>query len=113
MITVFGIPNCDSLKKARKWLEAQDINFEFHDFRKQGLEASQVDNWLAKVERSVLVNKRSTTWKQLSDEEKQQAESDSVTELLLRHPTLIKRPVIQTDDQVLVGYNESQLQTLK
>ncbi|MBR9805145.1 arsenate reductase [bacterium] len=110
MITIYGISNCDSVKKARKWFEAQQIDSSFHDFRKDGITQAMIKRWLSQQDESVLLNKRSTSWKQLSDNDKAYDSQQTLIKLLLEHPTLIKRPVIENDGQVIaVGFNEKQI----
>jgi len=113
MITVYGISNCDSVKKARKWLEQYALEYRFHDFRKDGLEQATIEAWLANdgVELATLLNKRSTTWKQLDPEAQQSAEGDAAA-LMAEHPTLIKRPVLIQGDTILVGFKEAAYQQL-
>lgn len=93
MITVYGIKSCDSCRNALKWLGSQDIDHAFHDLRADGLGAEQLSAWLASPFGPQLVNRRSTTWRTLSDREKA-ASGEALLALLLAHPTLIKRPVI-------------------
>ncbi|MBP0047876.1 ArsC family reductase [Marinobacterium sp. AK62] len=98
MTTIYGISNCDTVRKARKWLEAEGIAFDFHDFRKQGLNAEQVARWCAAAGTDKVLNKRGTTWRQLSDEQKAITDDAALQALLVEHPTLIKRPVLELDD---------------
>jgi len=108
---LFGISNCDTVRKAKKYLESQSLSFEFHDFRKNGLDAETVTHWLNKVDSKSLVNKRSTSWRALDDSQKALLSSDQLSaeavQILLAQPTLIKRPVLQTDNQVLLGFKEA------
>lgn len=95
-ITVFGIPNCDTVKKARTWLADQQIIFDFHDFKKQGLTAEQIALWLEHTDLATLINRKGTTWRALSDAQKQSAENVSeAIALMVQNPSLIKRPVLQ------------------
>ncbi len=95
-ITVFGIPNCDTVKKARTWLADQQISFDFHDFKKQGLTAAQIALWLEHTDLATLINRKGTTWRALSDAQKQSAENVSeAIALMVQNPSLIKRPVLQ------------------
>jgi len=112
MLTLFGIPNCDTVKKARTWLENEGIDYRFHDFRKDGLEASQVEQWLENLGAETLVNKRSTTWKQLNDDQKTLALSPQAAELIVEHPTLIKRPVLSSNTHLQVGFKADIYQSL-
>ena len=112
MVTLYGIKNCDTVKKARRWLEDKGVEFQFHDFRADGLNQDQVQAWLDELGHAVLVNKRSTTWKQLSDAEKDQALGDNASALLVEHPTLIKRPVLDTGSQRQVGFSAASYEGL-
>ncbi|MFC5385017.1 ArsC family reductase [Aquamicrobium segne] len=103
-ITLYGIPNCDTVKKARKWLEARDIAYTFHDFRADGLEQAMLEGWIGKVGWQVLLNKASTTFRSLSDSDKQDMSEDKAKALLLAHPTMIKRPVLERGEKILVGF---------
>lgn len=103
-IVLYGISNCDSVRKARKWLSANDIDFHFHDFRKDGLESKTVKAWLKHCDWNTLLNRRSTSWKDLPASTRDKVSEDNVLELLLATPTLIKRPVLQLPDDVMVGF---------
>ena len=105
-ITLYGIKNCDTVKKARKWLEQHHIEHQFHDFRADGLEATKLSGWLKELGSETLINKRSTTWKQLSDAEKEKILAGDALDIALAQPTLIKRPVLETPTGVIVGYSE-------
>ena len=106
-VQVFGIPNCDTVKKARDWLTAQGIEITFHDFKKQGLTGDRVTQWLQQVDWAVLINRKGTTWRQLSDEEKAAiTDTDSAQKLAIRLPSVIKRPVVVwTNGDVTVGFD--------
>ena len=105
---VYGISNCDSVKKARKWLDAAGVGYRFHDFRKDGLAAETVTAMLAALGAEKLVNKRGTTWRKLDPAAQAVAAGDDVAALLLAHPTLIKRPVIDTGDGWTVGFGKAE-----
>ena len=116
-IRLFGIPNCDTVKKARTWLEQQAIPFEFHNFKKDGLTQAQVETWLQKIELDTLINRKGTTWRALSDEQKSCADNqDDAIALILENPSLVKRPVLQINDDerqyVSVGFNDQLYQTI-
>ena len=106
-ITVFGIPNCDQVRKARAWLQAAGYGYRFHDFRVDGLQAELLATWLRHVPWDSLLNRRGTTWRRL-DESRRAAVTDqlSATELMLAEPTLVKRPVLQQGQKTLVGFSE-------
>lgn len=113
MTTIYGISNCDTVRKARKWLEAEAITFDFHDFRKQGLSAEQVERWCAAAGLDQVLNKRGTTWRQLPDEVKATSDEATLKSLLIEQPTLIKRPVLELDDgRVAIGFKAEQYAAL-
>jgi arsenate reductase len=104
-ITLFGIPNCDSCKKARRWLESNDVDYEFHDVRVDGLTQKDIQRWLKSVEWEKLLNTRSTTWRNLPDKERANIDKKNVEQLLVKHPTLVKRPVLENGGRVTVGFS--------
>lgn len=109
---MYGIPNCDTVRKAQKYLEANEITFEFHNFKKQGLELNTILKWLESQPIEVLVNKRSTSWKQLTEAQKENLMSKKDLTPLTEMPTLIKRPVLETDSKLLVGFKPEEYQNL-
>lgn len=96
MITVYGIRQCDRCRKTLKELERDDVTHRFHDLRVDGLEADRLRTWLASDFADRLVNRRSTTWRGLSEAEKA-SDGEALVDLLLAHPTLVKRPLIEED----------------
>jgi Spx/MgsR family transcriptional regulator len=111
MLTVYGIKQCDTCRKALTWLSQQGIEHRFHDFRTDGLQAGLLQEWLDSDFSGQLVNRRSTTWRQLDDAQRE-AEGAALLDLLLQHPTLIKRPVLVTDRIIAVGFKPGQLKDL-
>jgi len=104
--TLYGIPNCDTVKKARTWLADNGHDFTFHDFKKQGLSRELVQGWLKDLDWETLVNRKGMTWRNLSDERKAQVnDADSATELMLENPSVIKRPVLAGVGPVSVGFS--------
>jgi arsenate reductase len=104
--TLYGIPNCDTVKKARTWLADQGIEFAFHDFKKHGLERATVAAWLAELDWEVLVNRKGTTWRALPDERKAAVTSKAAAlELMLEFPSVVKRPVLQGAGKISVGFS--------
>jgi len=105
-MVVYGIPNCDTVKKARTWLTEQGHAFAFHDFKKAGVTAELLTQWLAEVPLDTLLNRRGTTWRALSDAQKAAAEAaDGAISLMIAQPSVIKRPVVTVDGQVqAVGF---------
>lgn len=106
-ITLFGIPNCDTIKKARKWLEQHHIHYTFHDLRKDGLTDKQVQSWLDAFGWEAVLNRRGSTWRRLSQAERDGVNADNVLALLLDHPSMIKRPILQVSDEQHLGFNTS------
>ena len=107
MTTVYGIKNCDTVKKALKWLDTHDIAYRFHDFRQDGINKTDLQQWSKAVGWEALLNKRSTTWRQLPDQDKDDIDASKAITLMLSNPTLIKRPVITTGKTTLVGFKEA------
>jgi len=109
VIELYGIPNCDTVKKARKWLESSDIDFTFHNFKKEGVTVSQLEDWIAKASLDVVLNKRGTTWRKLPDKVKQDLDHDKALQLMAENPSMIKRPVlILQDGSVHIGFKPEQ-----
>lgn len=104
---LYGIKNCDTVRKARRWCEANNVEFQFHDFRVDGLDEATINSWLQFVSWEVLLNKRSTTWKQLDDSRKEQLDQANAVDLMLENPTLIKRPVLSDNSMCMVGFKEA------
>ena len=108
-ISLYGIPNCNSVKKARDWLEQHDITVEFHDFKKYGLNATTAQNWLRQTDWSKLINRGGLTWRGLPEQRKQKIQSaaDSL-DLMLEKTSVIKRPVLEQNGKLLhVGFDEA------
>ena len=109
-LIVHGIANCDSVRRARRWLEGKGIDYRFHDLRADGLERGSLEEWADAAGWESLLNKRSRTFAGLSDREKRVADRDAALALMEAHPALVKRPVAVHEDgaRVLVGFNESE-----
>ena len=105
-LTVYGIPNCDTVKKARAWLADKGQDFIFHDLRKDGLSQDMVMRWLQGQPMDKLLNKRGTSWRKLSDADKANEQEAHLIALMVANPTLIKRPVIEAGDKVSVGFTD-------
>ncbi|MES2741423.1 MAG: ArsC family reductase [Pseudomonadota bacterium] len=110
-ITLYGIPNCDTVKRARLWLADAGHAFVFHDFKKQGLERATVAAWLEQLDWQVLINRKGTTWRALPDARKADVtDAASALELMLAAPSVIKRPVLARDGRYRVGFAPDQYQ---
>ncbi len=110
MFTLYGIRNCDSVHKARHWLEVNGIPHQFHDLRSEGLEPERLERWVAALGWESLLNRRSATWRRLSEERRDRLDQRRALALMQEFPTLIKRPVLDTGDRCLVGFNASEWQ---
>ena len=106
MTYLYGIANCDKVKRARNWLQEHEIPYRFHDLRVDGLPKEVATRWYNGLGQS-LVNKRSTSWRNLSTSERERAGGEAVIDLLVKHPTLIQRPVLEQDDRQLINFDES------
>lgn len=116
-IHLYGIPNCDTVKKARKWLDTNGLEYAFHDYKKEGADAGKVAAWIADKGVDTVLNKRGTTFRKLSDAEKAEAadsnadshaDSHRAVALLVQHPSMIKRPVVEHKNGILVGFKEDE-----
>jgi Spx/MgsR family transcriptional regulator len=105
--TLYGIPNCDTVRRARAWLTEQGIAHDFHDFRRQGVPTGELDHWLAQAGWQTLLNRKGTTWRGLADHEKAAVtEAPAARTLMLRVPSVIKRPVVAwADGHITVGFD--------
>jgi len=112
MITVYGIKNCDTVKKATKWLDSQNITYSFFDFKKQPLTAELLNEFVSKSSWDVLLNKRSTTFRNLPEEIKNNLTDDVVFQAVLSQPTLLKRPLLDHQEGFHVGFKEALYQEL-
>ena len=104
--TLFGLTSCDTCRKARRWLDERGVAYSYHDVRADGVTAAMLERWLEHVDWPQLVNKRSTTWRQLADSDKEGLNLKRAIALCVRHPTLIKRPILEHERGVVVGFAE-------
>jgi arsenate reductase len=107
MTTLYGIPNCDTVKKARTWLDTHGIAYEFHDYKKQGIDASTLKSWCAEFGVEKVLNQKGTTWRKLSDDERSDLTQAKAIRLMQEHPSVIKRPLLDTGKQRLLGFSEA------
>lgn len=105
MIKVFGIRNCDTMKKAMSWLSEHGIEHEFIDYKKAGVAEAHLPDWSARAGWEKLLNTRGLMWKKLSDEERAAVNVEKALKLMAQYPALIKRPVLDTGSQLLVGFS--------
>ena len=113
-IHLYGIPNCDTVRKARKWLDGQSLDYTFHDYKKEGVDAENLERWADRCGWETLLNRRGTTFRKLDDAEKADMDRNKAVKLMVEHPSMIKRPVVETDDgeRVLVGFAESEWENM-
>lgn len=111
-VTLYGIKNCDTVRKARRWLDNHNISYDFHDFRADGLSKTKVNQWLKEIDQETLVNRRGTTWRKLSDEQKAVSSKAAIADLLVEQPAIIKRPVLDNNGTLHVGFNETDYKNL-
>jgi len=105
LVTLYGIKNCDTVKKARKWLELHSVEYTFQDFREDGLEKKAVQDWLAELGWETLVNKRSTSWKALDQTTRDGMNDETAVAAILEQPTLIKRPLLDIGHERYTGFS--------
>jgi arsenate reductase len=112
-VKVYGIPNCNTVKKARQWLSDHDVAYEFHDFKKQGITESMLTGWIQKLGWEKLVNRKGTTWRQLPEETKATIDNEGAAiALMLEKPSVIKRPVLEAGTKLELGFDESAYEAL-
>ena len=106
MLKIYGIKNCDTMKKAFTWLELKGVKYSFHDYKKVGIDAKTIHNWLTKLNLEQIINIKGTTWKQLSDEQKAMTKNVSAAiALMMEKPSLIKRPLVDLEGEFVLGFN--------
>lgn len=104
MTTLYGIPNCDTMKKARKWLADNGVEYEFHDYKKLGIEKKKLNEWIKTVGWETLLNRRGMMWRKVPDDVKANIDEKSAIGLMLETPSIIKRPVLEAKGKVTVGF---------
>jgi arsenate reductase (glutaredoxin) len=109
-ITIYGIKNCDTMKKARAWLDAHGVAYVFHDYKSAGVERSRLESWVRKVGWEVLVNRAGTTFRALPDQDKNRLDERTAIALMEAQPSMIKRPVLDLGGALLVGFKEPEYQ---
>jgi arsenate reductase (glutaredoxin) len=111
-VTIYGIRNCDTMKKARAWLESNAVDYRFHDYKTAGIERGVLEAWCGKVGWEHLLNRAGTTFRKLADANKHDIDLRKAIRLMLAQPSLIKRPVLEQGRTVLVGFKTEQYETL-
>lgn len=109
MVKVYGIPNCDIIKKASSWLKNNDVVYEFHDYKKEGITVTKLKEWCGKMEWEKIFNKRSSTWKELAAATSVEVNnSKEAIAVMMKNTSIIKRPIIEVNGEVVIGFNENE-----
>ncbi|MEE9335339.1 MAG: ArsC family reductase [Granulosicoccaceae bacterium] len=106
-ITLYGIPNCNTVKKARRWLADAGIAYTFHDYKKQGITEAKLRAWSKEKSWELLLNKRGTTFRKLDESQRANITQSSAIKLMKEHTSMIKRPVIEGSKELLIGFDEA------
>jgi|SRR5690242_6482522 len=101
---MYGIPNCDTIKRARAWLDAHGVAFDFHDYKKAGIDRARLESWVAELGWEVLLNRAGTTFRKLPETERSDLDAGKAIALMLAQPSMIKRPVLDIGDRRIVGF---------
>jgi Spx/MgsR family transcriptional regulator len=112
-ITLYGIKNCDTMKKARAWLDAHAVPYEFHDYKARGIDLPRLERWCREAGWETVLNRAGTTFRKLPDADKADLEQRSALRLMLAQPSLIKRPVLEIDGRVVVGFTPERYESLR
>ena len=104
-VTIYGIKNCDTMKKARAWLDTHGVAYRFHDYRAEGVDAARLQHWAGQVGWEKLLNRAGTTFRKLPDADKADVDAAKAVALMLREPAMIRRPVLETPGGLLVGFD--------
>jgi arsenate reductase (glutaredoxin) len=108
MITMYGIPNCDTIKKARTWLDDHGVNYAFHDYKKAGIDRALLSDWVAQNGWETILNRAGTTFRKLPEAARAGIDADKAIDLMLAQPSMIKRPVLDTGRDRLVGFKPAE-----
>ena len=111
--TIYGIKNCDTMKKARAWLEAHGVDYDFHDYKTVGIDRATLEKWIKTVGWEVLLNRAGTTFRKLPDDAKQDIDEWKAIRLMLEQPSMIKRPVLERGRTLLVGFTEDRYSAIR
>jgi Spx/MgsR family transcriptional regulator len=112
MVKIYGIPNCDTMKKARKWLDEHGVAYQFHNYKKDGLDEALLKHWVAELGWETLLNRRGMMWRKLDEQTKAHIDETSAIEVMLETPSIIKRPLLDVDDELYVGFSEDKYRSI-
>lgn len=113
MTTLYGIPNCDTVKRARRWLTEHGVAHDFHDYRKQGLDEAALRRWVDRLGWEALLNRSGTTFRKLPDAQKQDLSAEKAIAIMLANLSAIRRPVVVQGDRLVVGFDQDRFAALK
>ncbi|MFK0332437.1 ArsC family reductase [Rhizobium sp. NPDC090275] len=103
-VTIYGIKNCDTMKKARTWLEEHDVAYDFHDYKASGIDRAHLEKWTQEAGWETVLNRAGTTFRKLPDDARENLDREKAIALMLEQPSMIKRPVVEADGKLLVGF---------
>lgn len=112
MTKLYGIKNCDTIRKAKNWLAASEIDYQFHDYRTDGLDQDRLQKWCDQLGWEILINRRGTTWRKLPETAKSELNEEKAIDLMLANPAMIKRPLLETGKDTIIGFNPSEYERL-
>jgi len=107
MITLYAIPNCDTVKKARTWLDANNIEYAFHNYKKQGIDKATLQQWVNELGWEVVINKKGMTWRKLDESIRDSMDAEKAIDIMLDNQSIIKRPLIIKNDKKILGFNQN------
>jgi Spx/MgsR family transcriptional regulator len=112
VIKIYGIPNCDTMKKARRWLDDNGVAYSVHDYKKLGVPEKDLRRWVKQAGWEALLNRRGTTWRRLDESVRNGIDTASAIRIMLEHPAIIKRPVVESGRTLLIGFDQNEFQKL-
>lgn len=108
MLKIYGIPNCDTVKKALTWLKQNDIAYTFHDYKKEGISTAKIKKWCGKLGWQTVFNNRSSTWKNIKNDYASALDESTAIAIMQEHTSIIKRPIIEYNHKIISGFNENE-----
>lgn len=112
MITLYGISNCDTIKKAKRWLDEHNLDYQFHDYKKSGIDETRLKQWCGELGYEKLLNQRGTTWRKLDEQDKADMTEAKAIAIMINNTSIIKRPVLDNGKQRILGFDQSQYESL-
>jgi Spx/MgsR family transcriptional regulator len=107
VVALYGIPNCDTMKKARAWLDAHGVDYRFHDYKREGVDETRLRAWVDELGWETLVNRRGTTWRKLPEDVREGMDAEAAIRVMLETPSIIRRPVLDTGEVRHAGFSET------